>query len=529
MGIHGIEIQPSRDCVGRLLLSRSMRLSRRSFGAALGASFLSRGLHGQSGGLSPFAHGVASGDPLADRVIIWTRVTPAAPDDFLAVEWQVASDAAMRNVLQSGVTGTNSGYDFTVKVDVNRLEPGGTYYYQFSYKGTQSPIGRTKTLPAGRMERARMAVVSCSNYPYGFFNAYRLIAQRADLDAVLHLGDYIYEYADTQYGDGAPLGRVPVPNRETVSLQDYRQRFGQYRLDPDLQEAHRNHPWIVVWDDHESTNDSWVGGAQNHQPATEGDWSQRRAVSALAWQEWMPVRENPWQDMSIYRSFRFGDLLDLTMLDTRLEARDRQVAANSPEVLAPNRTLLGSAQEEWLFRRLATSRERGAAWRILGQQVMMGQLLNTDGSAFNPDQWDGYVASRNRVLGYLASERINNVVVLTGDIHSSWANEIAVNPFAAGTALATRQAVEFVTPAVTSPGIDDAAQAAGFAAQIRATHPHVQFVELFRRGYLVLDVDRMRAQAQFYHVRTIRERQAQEDAAGTYFVASGEARLQAGR
>ncbi len=506
-----------------------MKLSRRSFGAAASAAFLTRGMEAQSSTMSPFAHGVASGDPLADRVIIWTRVTPTAPDDLLAVEWQIASDMAMRNVLQSGVTGTNSGYDFTVKVDVNRLEPGGTYYYQFSYKGTLSPVGRTKTLPAGRMERARLAVTSCSNHPFGFFNAYRLIAQRMDLDAVLHLGDYIYEYANEQYGDGAALGRVPSPDKEIVTLADYRQRYGQYRLDPDLQEAHRVHPWIVVWDDHESTNDSWVGGAQNHQPATEGDWSQRRAVSALAWQEWMPVRDNPWQDMSIYRSFRFGDLLDLTMLDTRLEARDRQAAANSPDILSPSRTLLGPAQEEWLFRKMLTSKERGAAWRLLGQQVMMAQLLNTDGSPFNADQWDGYVASRNRILGYLAAQRIDNVVVLTGDIHTSWANEIAANPFAAGTALATRQAVEFVTPAVTSPGIDDAAQAAGFAAQIRATHPHVQFVELFRRGYMILDVDRMRAQAQFYHLRTIRERQAQEDLAGTYFAANGEARIQAAR
>jgi alkaline phosphatase D len=506
-----------------------MKTTRRLFGAGLGAAFLQRGLEGQTTALSPFAHGVASGDPLADRVIIWTRVTPAAPDDFLTVEWQIASDASMRNVLQQGVTSTNSAYDFTVKVDVARLEPGGTYYYQFSYKGALSPIGRTKTLPAGRMDRARLAVTSCSNYPYGYFNSYRLIAQRADLDAVLHLGDYIYEYANEQYGDGAAIGRVPVPNKEIVTLSDYRQRYGQYRLDADLQEAHRVHPWIVVWDDHESTNDSWVGGAQNHQPATEGDWSQRRAVAALAWQEWMPVRENPWQDMSIYRSFRFGDLLDLTMLDTRLEARDQQVAANSPAILAANRTLLGTNQEEWLFRRWSNSRDRGAVWRLLGQQVMMGQLLNTDGTPFNPDQWDGYVASRNRILGFLAEQRINNVVVLTGDIHTSWANEISVNPFAPGTALATRQAVEFVTPAVTSPGIDDATQAAGLAQQVRASHPHVQFVELFRRGYLVLDVDRTRAQAQFYHVRTIRERQAQEDLAATYAAANGEARLTAVR
>jgi alkaline phosphatase D len=243
----------------------------------------------------------------------------------------------------------------------------------------------------------------------------------------------------------------------------------------------------------------------------------------------MPVRDNPWQEMSIYRNFRFGDLLDLTMLDTRLDARDQQVPPTSPLVASPARTLLGPTQEEWLYRQLSTSRARGAAWRVIGQQVMMGQLLNTDGSPFNADQWDGYQASRNRLLANLAENQINNVVVLTGDIHSSWANEISLNPFAPGTALARRQAVEFVTPAVTSPGIDDAAQAAGLAQQLRATHPHVQFVELFRRGYMVLDVDRDRAQAQWYNVRTITQRQAQEDLAMTMFTAAGESRLQAGR
>ncbi len=508
-----------------------MPLSRRFFGGALATTaFLHRGLEAQSPA-SPavFAHGVASGDPLADRVILWTRVTPSSPDDLLSVEWQIASDAAMRNVLQHGVTSTNSSFDFTVKVDVTRLDPGGTYYYQFSYKGALSPIGRTKTLPAGRADRARFAVCSCSNHPFGFFNAYRNIANRAELDGVIHLGDYIYEYAEGTYGQGAPIGRVPVPNKEIVTLTDYRQRFGQYRLDPDLQEAHRQHPWICVWDDHESTNDSWFGGAQNHQPDSEGDWSQRRAVAALAWFEWMPVRENPWQNMGIYRNFRFGDLLDLSMLDTRLEARDQQVPANSPLLTAPQRTLLGPTQEEWLYRQFANSQARGARWRIIGQQVMMAQVLGPDGSPFNPDQWDGYQASRNRLLQYLAQERVNNVVVLTGDIHSSWASEISANPFAPGTALATRQAVEFVTTAITSPALEDPAAAAATAAGLRQTHPHIQYVELNRRGYFVLDVTPERAQAQWYHLAQHRERNLTETLAATFFTAAGESRLQAAR
>jgi alkaline phosphatase D len=508
-----------------------MVITRRFFGgAAVSAAFLHRGMEAQTT-TSPgvFAHGVASGDPLVDRVILWTRVTPAAPDDFLTVEWQIARDAQMRNVLQQGVTSTSSAYDFTVKVDVARLDPGNTYHYQFSYKGALSPVGRTKTLPVGRVERARMAVCSCSNHPFGFFNAYRNIANRADLDAVIHLGDYIYEYAEGQYGDGAAIGRVPVPNKEIVTLTDYRQRFGQYRLDVDLQEAHRQHPWICVWDDHETTNDSWFGGAQNHQPDTEGDWSQRRAVAALAWFEWMPVRENPWQNMGIYRNFRFGDLLDLSMLDTRLEARDQQVAPTSPLLASPQRTLLGATQEEWLYRQFANSLSRGAVWRLIGQQVMMAQVLGPDGNPFNPDQWDGYQASRNRLLGHLAQERVNNVVVLTGDIHSSWANEISVNPFAVGTALATRQAVEFVTTAITSPALEDPAAAAATAAGLRQTHPHLQYVELNRRGYMLLDVTRDRAQAQWYHLRAHRERNLEETLAATFFTVAGESRLQAGR
>ena len=508
-----------------------MSISRRYFAGALASTgILTRGLEGQTTGLpGVFAHGVASGDPLIDRVIIWTRITPTTPDEVPVVEWQMATDERMRTVIQRGVTSTNPGYDYTVKVDVARLEPGATYYYQFSYKGTLSPVGRTKTLPLGAINRVRMAVTSCSNYPYGFFNAYRLIAQRTDLDAVLHLGDYIYEYGNRTYGDGTAIGRVPTPDKDIVTLSDYRQRYAQYRLDPDLQEAHRLNPWIIVWDDHESANNSWVGGAENHNPQTQGDWSTRRAVAALAWQEWQPVRDNPWLDMSIYRNFRFGDMLDLTMLDTRLEARDQQVLESSPLVNSPNRTIIGAQQEEWLFRQWTKSVARGARWRVLGQQVMMSQVLNTDGTPFNADQWDGYTASRNRILQFLGQANVNNVVVLSGDIHSSWANEVSVNPFAVGTALARRQAVEFVGPGVTSPGIDDEAQATALAGGLRATHPHIQYVNLFRRGYYVLDVNRDRAQAEWYHVRTIKERAATEDLAAVYFTNNGESRLQVGR
>lgn len=504
-----------------------MNFTRRSFARTVTSATLA-GMASRADAQTTgvFRHGVASGDPLVNRVIIWTRVTPVTAEDPIVVEWTIATDPAMRSVRQRGVTYTNVSFDFTVKVDVARLDPGQTYYYQFKAQGSDSPVGRTKTTPAGLVDRLRFAVASCSNYPYGFFNAYRQIANRLDLDFVTHLGDYIYEYGNAEYGDGTATGRVVAPNKEITTLAEYRQRYAQYRSDADLQEAHRQHPWIVVWDDHESANDSWVDGAQNHSAATEGDWSSRRAVAAQAWFEWLPVRENPYLGGEIYRNFRFGNLMDLIMLDTRLEGRNQQLTGGSPALFDPNRRLISAAQESWLFSELNTSRDRGTRWRFVGQQVMMGHLLNPDGAPFNNDQWDGYPFARNRFLGHLASAGINNVVVLTGDIHSSWANEISVNPFSAATA--TPQAVEFVCPAITSPGIDDRAQAAALEAQLGATHPHIKYVNLFRRGYLLVDLTPDRAQAEFYHVRTITERSREEDLGRVMFAASGENRLRTG-
>jgi alkaline phosphatase D len=473
-----------------------------------------------------FRHGVASGDPLSTRVVIWTRVSPIVNEDVIPVEWTVALDPGFSRIYQRGLTYTNVAFDYTVKVDVARLNPDTTYYYQFTVRGVSSPIGRARTLPVGDISRARFAVASCSNFAFGFFNGYRLIANRADLNFVLHLGDYIYEYAEGQFGAGAALGRTPSPNREIVSLADYRERYAQYRADPDLQECHRQHTFITVWDDHESTNDSWLSGAQNHQPATEGDWTIRRATAAVAYYEWMPIRENYYENGEIYRNFRVGNLFDLIMLDSRLAGRDQQVAANSPLVLDPNRTLLGFEQEEWFYRQLLSSRTRGSRWRMVGQQTMMSQLFNTDGTPFNPDQWDGYIANRNRLLTQLATNNIGNVVVLTGDIHSSWGNEISANPFTATPYVP--QAVEFVTPGITSPAFENPAEAAGAQQLIAATHPHVKYVDLNRRGYMLVDLTRDQVQAEWYHVRTLTERQATEDSGRVLRSAAGTNRLVAG-
>jgi alkaline phosphatase D len=480
---------------------------------------------------SPFVHGVASGDPLDDRAVLWTRISgDADAPKTIIVAWVVAKDASFSRVVASGATSTDESVDFTVKLDPSGLDAGTTYYYRFRALGHDSPIGRFRTAPRGNLSRARLAVASCSNYPYGYFNAYAAIARRADLDAVLHLGDYIYEYANGQYGDGTGLSRVPTPDREIVTLADYRGRHAQYKTDPDLQEAHRQHAFIAVWDDHEIANDAWQNGAENHQ-LDEGDFQERKAAAIQAYFEWMPIRAEKGDGTGrVYRSFHYGKLFDLIMLDTRNAGRDQQVESpcDGASIVDPERQLLGAEQESWFFEELERSQRRGTRWRLLGQQVMFGQLLNVlapGGCIFNPDQWDGYAAARARVLGKLAADGIDNVVVLTGDIHSSWGNDLTATPFDSATydpaTGAGSLAVELVAPAVTSPGIDDATQAAQFAGAIAATHPHIKYVELFHRGYALLDITKERVQCEWYHLATIKERQAEEALAKTLQVLSG--------
>ncbi|MBC8027128.1 MAG: alkaline phosphatase D family protein [Steroidobacteraceae bacterium] len=489
-----------------------------------------------------FQYGVASGDPLHDRVILWTRVTPASLFDDVDVRWKVARDPGMRQIVTTGTQRTDISRDFTVKVDVKGLAPAHTYYYQFTVGVERSPVGRTRTLPQGSVDAARLALVSCSNLPAGLFNVYALLARRADLDCVLHLGDYIYEYANASYGDGTLLGRVPAPDREIVSLADYRQRHAQYKLDADLQAAHRQHPFICVWDDHEITNDSWKGGAENHNPELgEGDWERRLRSGIRAYFEWMPIRDVPLSSNTpIYRDFRFGDLADLLMLDTRLYGRDQQSAAkpvtptagfpaNDPVANDPARTLLGFDQEAWAYEKLALSKSRGATWRLLGQQVMMATLSPSGGqTVFNLDQWDGYRPARERLYSTLRDGSIDNVVVMTGDIHTSWANDLTSNPWA-GYNPQTGQGVvgvEFVTPAVTSPGILNPVEAAQTAAFLRSISPHMKFVELNKRGYVLLDIDHERVHGEFWHVATVDAPSRAETLSGALVNVAGDNRLQ---
>jgi alkaline phosphatase D len=464
-------------------------------------------------GRAVFLHGVASGDPLADRVVLWTRVSGAAART--PVRWEVAEDDAFARIVRRGDTSADAARDFTVKVDAGGLRPGRHYFYRFTARGERSPHGRTRTLPAGDVARARIAVASCSNLPFGYFNAYGGIARRDDLDVVLHLGDYIYEYPNRRYGDGTRFGRIPQPDREIVSLDDYRTRHAQYKTDPDLQDAHRLHPWIAVWDDHELTNNAWRDGAQNHNPDQgEGDWADRRAAAVRAYREWMPIREDARvRDARIYRTFRIGSLADVLMLDTRLTGRDQQVDRKEiARIEDPQRSLLGRAQEAWLFGELRESQARGARWQVLGQQVMFAPMAPPGQPAGNADAWDGYRPARDRIVDYLAAHRMPNAVVLTGDVHSSWAYDIARDPWGGYDRRTGRgtTAVEFVTPSVTSPSGWTPETAARRLADMQAARPHLHWADGLTHGYVVLDLTRAAVQADWFAVRTIEERTTDE-------------------
>jgi alkaline phosphatase D len=493
-----------------------MRLNRRQFLRGTAASglllpFSTRAQNLVSSSSRRFMHGVASGDPLTDRVMLWTRVTETSgtPD----VHWTVARDAAFAAIVARGTVRTADARDFTVKVDAAGLDPATTYYYRFEIGSERSPIGRTRTLPSEAAERLRLGVVSCSNYPYGFFNVYARLAARADLDAVLHLGDYIYEFENGRYGDGSKLGRLPRPTGEIVTLDDYRARYATYRSDPDLQEAHRQHPFITVWDDHELANNAWRDGAANHQPATEGDWRTRRAAAWRAYLEWMPVRENPDFAPRLHRTFRFGGLADLVMLDAR-SRRDLQVAPDDLTGTAdPRRTMLGAAQEAWLTDQLRESQRAETPWRLVGQQVMFARMTPQGQKVRNADSWDGYQGARERVLDLLEQERIKDLIILTGDVHSSWAMDVprsAWDGYRSQTGEGSL-AVEVTTPAISSPPIFAADnQGRERAAALRVMLPHLKFMDGEHRGYVLLDVTRERAQADYFFVPTVQERTAEE-------------------
>lgn len=510
-----------------------MGLSRRDFliSTAVSAAAIPLGLRAQTAALTAgrlFRHGVASGDPLTDRVMLWTRVTPPATRSAIGpidVRWRITADEKMTRLVARGTAPAAPERDFTVKVDAGSLEPGRTYYYAFDAGGEQSPIGRTRTLPARGGDRLRLASVSCSNYPAGYFNVYRCLANRLDLDAVVHLGDYIYEVATVVQGDGAGSGRVPMPAGEAVTLADYRGRYASYRSDIDLQDAHRLHPFIVVWDDHEIANDASVTGAPAH-TAKHGSWATRRAEAYQAYLEWMPIREASKSGIRLYRNFRFGELADLVMLDTR-GLRDQQVAGTDVEALAdPRRSLLGAEQETWLFEQLRESQRAGTRWRVLGQQVLFASLAIPGTAVQNVDVWDGYPAARRRVFDMIAQEQLTDIAILTGDIHSSWAMDVprpnARYDARTGTGSV---AVELVTPAISSAPMFDNAELRNRAALLKLAAPHLKYLDGEHRGYVLVDITRDRLQADWYHVPGVGTRSPRESKAASFVCERGSSRL----
>ncbi|MEC8024501.1 MAG: alkaline phosphatase D family protein [Myxococcota bacterium] len=465
---------------------------------------------GVLGPATMFSHGVASGDPLANAVILWTRVSPGETNT-VAVWWEVSLTADFSWRVASGTFMTDAARDYTVKVDVTGLDAETTYFYRFFAQGRESMTGRTRTAGSGAMAQARFAVASCSNYARGYFTAYRNIAERSDLDAVLHLGDYIYEYAG-----GSISGRAHMPDKEIITLDDYRQRYAQYRSDADLQEAHRQHPFIVVWDDHESSNNSWKNGAANHNPATEGAWQARRSAAVQAYHEWQPIREQ--SDYRIFRKIQYGDLLDLIMLDTRLFGRDQQINAEDLDLVNdPSRSLLGAEQEQWLSEQLL---ESTAQWTLIGQQVVLFPL-QAAGVVLNNDQWDAYQPSRDRFFDAIEDGARENVVVLTGDIHSSWASQCPRNAdtWANG---AGALAVEFVTPGITSgSGFDP-----GLVYLAQQLNPHIAYGDVQYNGYMVIDVTPDRTQAAWFHLDTVFTPEGIETFSKAYSVNAGSRQLE---
>ncbi|ELB2005680.1 alkaline phosphatase D family protein [Vibrio parahaemolyticus] len=540
-----------------------MSLSRRDFMKVVSSTAVATGLIGcgsddnESVAVS-FEHGVASGDPTQTQVIIWTRVTTAA--SYVDVSWQVASDMEFSNVVQSGVFTTDTGRDFTVKVDVQNLNANSQYYYRFMVGEMMSEVGQTQTLPEDGVEKASMAVVSCANYPAGYFHVYREILnqhEQSPFDVVLHLGDYIYEYGAGGYAseDAAALGREPSKGTECITLDDYRKRYAQYRQDADLQALHAKLPMIAVWDDHELANDTWKNGAENHQD-DEGSFIDRRAAAAAAWTEWLPVRENTFSNMLIYRQFSFGNLVNLMMLDTRLVGRDKpldyfSLSAPTMEAIGglvaqsrnADRELLGTEQLAWLMKEFNT---HDAKWNVLGQQVLMSRMelpssvmtamfqlftsteekkteallaVNTaitgylaDPSAdpislpYNLDAWDGYYVEREKVY-QLAKASSGNFVCLAGDTHNAWASElkdVSNNPIG----------VEFATSSVSSPGLEEYLALDPVAiAQMEYTLPHLvselQWADIKQRGFMRVTFTAEAAQSTWYLVSTIKDKKYQ--------------------
>ncbi len=458
--------------------------------------------------LAPFEFGVASGDPLPDAVVIWTKLYLTESTLPELVTWEMASDTLMQELVKTGEQYTYGTSAFTVKVDVQGLEPGTKYFYRFKYKNKYSSIGRTKTA-SQTGDLLRLAVVSCADYGSGYYNAFGHIAKRNDLDAVLHLGDYIYEYGPWKGGPKRMQRRryrQHIPAKTCTELKDYRIRYGQYRLDAQLRECHRLQPFIVIWDDHEIANNASVDGAESGNV----NWEARKAAAKQAYFEWMPIRENAAK--SIVRSFSFGNLAELWMLDGRLAGRSAQAKGpNDPALNDPNRHMLGEQQTDWLLNGMKDSPAR---WKIIGNQVVFSKLNDSKVFDRRPsvrmDRWDGYPAERAHIFDFIYKNDLKNIVVVTGDVHTSWAFELTADP--ADPNIYDRKTgkgvvgAEFVTPSITSFNFDEAVpkiiiREAKRRFKKKKNNPHLRYVDLNNHGYLTLTLTPDKAQSDWYFVK----------------------------
>ena len=512
-----------------------------------------------------FLHGVACGDPLTDSLILWTKVTPAQQVDAVQLLLEVSDSPDFGKVQHQQLCLARKEANYCCKVDLTGLQPGRSYYYRFSDSNTVSATGHGKTLPAGSVSEVRFAVLSCSNYPAGYFHVYQQVAQQ-QLDAVLHLGDYIYEYEQGGYATerSVELGRALAADNqaEMVSLQDYRKRYALYRSDKDLQQAHASHSFICVWDDHEITNDAWTDGAENHQP-NEGDYQVRKLNALQAYYEWMPIRPLvSGQQQSLSRSFAFGDLVDLHMLDTRIEGRNQQLDYKHytdektgafdtqrfvGDLTNPNRTLLGQKQQQWLQTQLMRSK---AHYQVLGQQVLMAKMMfpsellsafskpgpelvdkiaqltalkqrvaKGDSSlsaedkkriesvvAYNLDAWDGYPYERELVYK-TAQQQNKQLIVLAGDTHNAWASTLHDQQ-------GNKVGIELATPSVSSPGIEtylklNTTQVEQLAAVLPTLIDELEYCNLHQRGYLLVAFSKAQVDARWFFVDDITKKQYQ--------------------
>jgi alkaline phosphatase D len=496
-----------------------------------------------------FLHGVASGDPDSTSVVIWTRVSNAA--GTTDVDWRVATDVNFQNVIANGKYSTDETRDYTVKVVVNELSPGQEYFYQFDVDGIRSPVGQTKTLPTGHVEQLVLAVATCSRYSFGFFNAYEVIANDPAVDLVVHLGDYIYEYGPEGYGGptGRRIGRNHEPPHETLTLADYRQRHAQYKTDLGSKAMHARHPLVVLWDDHETANDPWMGGATNHQEG-EGDWITRRDASLQAFYEWLPIRDPQMGNTreEYWRHYKFGDLASLITLESRHTGRSKQIAmadyvddinseADTREFVntvvgAPDRNILSDKMEQFLADELAESVGANRRWRIIGSQSVMAKRtapdlshpfftelrIDLDASAMamlddatqlgnlglpvDLDSWNGYPVARERFYQVSKDAGARDLLVLAGDSHCYWQNELYD---AAGESMG----VELGATGITAPrglleiGPEGLSRYDELSAE---RNKEVVWTEGRYRGFIRLEIDHDGAHADFVTVTNVESR-----------------------